>query len=232
MHLFSLIIEPMIDELQYICALDLNIWCAEDGTLVGTISEIAKATDIFRATGATLGYCLEVGKSKLWWPSLNLLTNLRSPNGTPDDYRSLLEETAIVNRVGQIWPLLFPVLAEEPAPAAFRPVSGTKLLEETTGNESYSVGFFRGGWTASKIPSPPSRRWTTCAYSRRCTACAPQSYRRCTCSEPLYLSKRHRCSKKFDERQIRWENRLLHDIPDVPADVLSQASLDREYEGL
>lgn len=45
----------MIEELQVGCTLDLKIWCADYGTLVGTISEIYKTDEILQATGATLG---------------------------------------------------------------------------------------------------------------------------------------------------------------------------------
>lgn len=34
MYLFSSFIQPMIKEIQADCALDLKIWCAEDGTLI------------------------------------------------------------------------------------------------------------------------------------------------------------------------------------------------------
>lgn len=37
---------------------------------------------------------------------------------------------------------------------------------------------------------------------------------------------------EFDEHQLRWENRLLPYIPDLPADSLCQASLYRESGGL
>lgn len=75
MKLFSLVIQPTINELQAACVLNLNIWRAENGMLVGTISNISKTTEILQATGATLGYYLEVGKSNLWWPTVDL-TNI------------------------------------------------------------------------------------------------------------------------------------------------------------
>ena len=46
MFLFSLVLQPLIDELQAKCVLDLNIWCADDGTLVGRVPEMAKAVEI------------------------------------------------------------------------------------------------------------------------------------------------------------------------------------------
>lgn len=46
MDIFSLVVKHMTEELQTICAIGLNIWCTDDGTLVGTISAIAKATEI------------------------------------------------------------------------------------------------------------------------------------------------------------------------------------------
>ena len=34
MFLFSLVLQPLIDELQTKCKLDLKVWCADDGILV------------------------------------------------------------------------------------------------------------------------------------------------------------------------------------------------------
>lgn len=62
MYLVSLVIQPMIDELQGVWARDLKLWCADEGTLVCTISAIAKTTEILRVTNATLEYHLEVCK--------------------------------------------------------------------------------------------------------------------------------------------------------------------------
>lgn len=61
----------MIDEHQADCTLDLNILCAEDGDLIGSIQSITKATQILQDVGIILGYQLEVGKSKLWWPTVD-----------------------------------------------------------------------------------------------------------------------------------------------------------------
>lgn len=60
-----------LDELQTGCALDHNIWCADDETLIGRIPAIDKTTDIILATRVTLGYHLKVGRSKLWWPTVD-----------------------------------------------------------------------------------------------------------------------------------------------------------------
>lgn len=38
--------------------------------------------------------------------------------------------------------------------------------------------------------------------------------------------------RKFDERQIRWTNRLLTDVPDLPADAFWPASLNLKDGGL
>ena len=37
MFLFFLVLQPLIAELQAKCALDLNVWCADDGTLFGRV---------------------------------------------------------------------------------------------------------------------------------------------------------------------------------------------------
>ena len=54
------------------CDLDLKVWCADDGTLVGRIDQIAEAADILTKKVAALGYHLEVDKSKLWWPTVDI----------------------------------------------------------------------------------------------------------------------------------------------------------------
>lgn len=38
--------------------------------------------------------------------------------------------------------------------------------------------------------------------------------------------------KEFDERKLKWENRLLPDIPDLSADALWQALTERDDGGL
>ena len=42
MFLFSLVLQPLIDELQEKCELNLNVWCADDGTLVSDIAQISR----------------------------------------------------------------------------------------------------------------------------------------------------------------------------------------------
>ena len=106
MYLFSLVIQPLIDKLQD-CELDLNIWCADDGTLIGPIAELVKATGLLKDTGLSVGYHLEVDKSKLWWPSANV-EKLWMPRETPEDKRILLD------------PLPFPFLAEAAEPSNVR----------------------------------------------------------------------------------------------------------------
>ena len=62
----------MIDEVQDKCKLYLNLWYADDGTLIGPIAQISRAAEILQKTGVGLGYHLEVKKSKLWWPSVTM----------------------------------------------------------------------------------------------------------------------------------------------------------------
>lgn len=82
MFLLSLVIQALVDELQKKFTLDLNIWCAYDGTLIGPIKELVKAMATLKDMGSTIGYHLDVGKSNLWWPTVktsNTRDALRRP---------------------------------------------------------------------------------------------------------------------------------------------------------
>lgn len=56
--LFSLILQPLVDELQAKCKIDLNVRCADVGTLVGRIDQISGAAEILATKEAALGYHL------------------------------------------------------------------------------------------------------------------------------------------------------------------------------
>lgn len=80
--------------------------------------------------GLSIGYHLEVGKSKLWWPAVDAV-KIWKPRETPTDERILLE------------PLPFLFLAEEAVPDSFHPVSGVKLLGASIGSDSFVSSFLR-----------------------------------------------------------------------------------------
>ena len=66
------VLQTLIEELQTKCKLDLNVWCADDGTLVGRVPQISEAARILRNSRVALGYHLEVDKSKPWRPTVNV----------------------------------------------------------------------------------------------------------------------------------------------------------------
>lgn len=123
-YLFSLIIQPLINELKTSCDLDLNVWFADDGTLIGRLSQLAKATPILEKAVLSVGYHLEVSKSKMWWPTLNQ-SLCWHPNTSSFDDRVLLK------------PLPSPQIAEEVTPAHFQPAAGIKLLGAPIGDDAF-----------------------------------------------------------------------------------------------
>ena len=46
-------------------------WTTDNGTLIGSISELAKDMTILKDFGVTIGYHLEVKTLRLWWPSVD-----------------------------------------------------------------------------------------------------------------------------------------------------------------
>lgn len=65
MHIFSLFIQPLIDELQEKCDPNLKIWCAKYDVLIGPITKLVKSVTTLKEVGTTVGYYLEIFKSKL-----------------------------------------------------------------------------------------------------------------------------------------------------------------------
>lgn len=90
-----------------------------------------KATSILQNTGLALGYHLEVGKSKLWWPPIVDTSEFFKPRSTPNDDRILLH------------PLPYPFLAEETAQAVLRLLLGIKLHGAPLGTDAYVAKFLR-----------------------------------------------------------------------------------------
>lgn len=71
--LFALVNYSFIEEINAKCTLDYNVWCADEGTIVGDIDQDAEAYEIFVEDGPKLNFKLVQSKSKtkLWWPSMN-----------------------------------------------------------------------------------------------------------------------------------------------------------------
>ena len=68
MFLFSLVLQELINLLQERCSLDLNVWCADDGTLIGTIDQLVVAAAILATHGPEYGFHVEAAKTRAWWP--------------------------------------------------------------------------------------------------------------------------------------------------------------------
>jgi Reverse transcriptase (RNA-dependent DNA polymerase) len=66
MLLFSLVIHTMVMEIIAACQLRENLREADDGTLFGCISEVAKAMAIIRAAEDETGYCMRLDKTTAW----------------------------------------------------------------------------------------------------------------------------------------------------------------------
>ena len=71
--LFSLPLLLIIEEIKKECDLLLNVWYLDDGTLVGTAPEIAKALEIIQKKGPKLGLHLNLSKCEIFWLSVNLV---------------------------------------------------------------------------------------------------------------------------------------------------------------
>lgn len=169
LYLFSLVTQHMIGDLQADCKIDLNIWCADAWTLIVKIPDLFKIKTIFQATGITVGYHLEVGKSKVWWPTADQ-NKLWRPRVTPDDDHVMLK------------PLPFQFLAEEATPEILRLVPRIKLLGAPIGIDEF-VAFFlsermiRIDELLSAVQLLKLRRWVTRTFRQRCTECAHRLYR-------------------------------------------------------
>eukprot|EP00173_Palmaria_palmata_P002875 Plantae.Rhodophyta-Palmaria_palmata.ctg299.p1 GENE.Plantae.Rhodophyta-Palmaria_palmata.ctg299~~Plantae.Rhodophyta-Palmaria_palmata.ctg299.p1 ORF type:complete len:100 (-),score=2.15 Plantae.Rhodophyta-Palmaria_palmata.ctg299:328-627(-) len=77
MLLFAFVIQPLILSIDAKCQLDFNVWCADDGTIVGDIDEVAKAYRIILDDGAKVNFKLVKSKTSLWWPNVSVSLLLR-----------------------------------------------------------------------------------------------------------------------------------------------------------
>jgi hypothetical protein len=71
MLLFALAIQPLVLRIQSERDLDLNLWYADDGTLVGSVAEVAKAYQILKDEGQKSCFFLVPHKTSLWWLTMD-----------------------------------------------------------------------------------------------------------------------------------------------------------------
>ena len=66
--LFALVLQCLLLIIKARCALDLQVWFLDDGTLVGDTAEVAQALHIIQQEGPALGLHLNAAKTVVWWP--------------------------------------------------------------------------------------------------------------------------------------------------------------------
>ncbi|XP_076909315.1 uncharacterized protein LOC143566517 [Bidens hawaiensis] len=69
--LFALALHPLIHQVRDGCKLPFHAWYLDDGTIIGDAIEVAKALDIIRSKGPSLGLELNIKKTEVYWPSCN-----------------------------------------------------------------------------------------------------------------------------------------------------------------
>lgn len=79
MFLFFLALQPLIDTLQEECALGLDVFRADDWTLIDRLHKLHKAAKLLQTDGAIIGYNIELVKSKLWWKVFNAIAIAQLP---------------------------------------------------------------------------------------------------------------------------------------------------------
>ncbi len=72
--LFSLVLHPLIQEIERRFDLNLNIWYLDDGTVVGKLEDVLAVYDYVKLVSPEYGLFLNDRKTKLWWPTMNLET--------------------------------------------------------------------------------------------------------------------------------------------------------------
>ena len=71
MLIFSLTVQPLIRCISQVCNLKLNRWYADDGLLIGRISEVKRALQILRDEGSAHNFFMHIGKTKAYWPTID-----------------------------------------------------------------------------------------------------------------------------------------------------------------
>jgi hypothetical protein len=71
MLLFAVARQHFILRAQSECDLELNLWYADDGALVGSIADVARAYQILNDDGPKYCFSLVPHKTSLWWRTMN-----------------------------------------------------------------------------------------------------------------------------------------------------------------
>ena len=72
MLLFGLVIQPMLKKMSAECPdLLLNIFYADDGTLIGSPEAVARALALIEREGPAVGYYIQPSKSRIYWPAMS-----------------------------------------------------------------------------------------------------------------------------------------------------------------
>ncbi|XP_026403713.1 uncharacterized protein LOC113299002 [Papaver somniferum] len=74
--LFALALHPIAENITTQCSLDLHAWYLDDGTIVGDTMEVSKALKIIQTNGPARGLHVNVTKTEVFWPSLDLRRDL------------------------------------------------------------------------------------------------------------------------------------------------------------
>jgi hypothetical protein len=71
MLLFALATQPLVLRIQSECDLELNLWYADNGTVVGSIVEVSKAYNILKDDGPKYCFSLVPQKTSFWWRTMD-----------------------------------------------------------------------------------------------------------------------------------------------------------------
>jgi hypothetical protein len=71
MLLFALAIQPLVLRIQSEFDLDLKLWYVDDGTLVGSVADVAKAYQILKDEVPKYCFFLVPHKTSLWWLTMD-----------------------------------------------------------------------------------------------------------------------------------------------------------------
>ncbi|MFS7940784.1 putative reverse transcriptase domain, DNA/RNA polymerase superfamily [Helianthus anomalus] len=67
--LFALVLHPLVLRIRDHCKLLFHAWYLDDGTIIGDATQVAKALDIIRVEGPSLGLLLNIKKTEVFWPT-------------------------------------------------------------------------------------------------------------------------------------------------------------------
>ena len=209
MFLFSIVLQALINLLQEHCALDLNVWCADDGTLIGTLAQLAIAASLLKTHGPAFGFHVEAAKTRAWWPVADWDSEVKLPFGffTRDKALESLDHDALS--------LLRPALSD-----------GVRVLGSPVGNDTCVSDLFHKRMTridnlltaVSEMRNPH-----TAMHMHRLCASVVQVVHIFRSTPPLQTLP---LVPEFDAQMERWLNALLPGVPQLDADALTQSSLD------